>query len=192
MTSGDRAEEVNPGFVRFCAAPDFTRAKKGPLTPARRAGLVYEQKAAAAVSAIIEDLPASPDYTFRWMIGPWVEYFNKGASHRKRHAQPDGLLFDLGRNRLTIIEIKLSHSTRAYRQLFNLYHPLMCCLFPDMDIHLLEICSRFDPGGGRRITKIMHFPASVFDTQPGKMNIICYKPGRPATMERSVEQPPAL
>jgi hypothetical protein len=41
------------------------------------------------------------------------------------YAQPDGLLFDVRKGLLTIIEIKYSHTPDAYFQLLDKYLPLM-------------------------------------------------------------------
>lgn len=80
------------------------------------------------------------------MPGPWVEFID-GPSGERRWCQPDGLLIEIRRGRITVLEAKYTHTELAYYQLFDLYIPVMQSLFPRALWTFVgcEICARYDP-----------------------------------------------
>ena len=63
-----------------------------------------------------------------YVPSPWFRYSLHGHSYWN-YCQPDGLLFDYNRNLITIVEIKLGHSLRAWSQVRNLYEPVIRRVF---------------------------------------------------------------
>lgn len=93
-----------------------------PQTGARAEGMRYEKKVHAAFSSIYSPERGGALYA----PAMWIRYLDD--SHRK-YAQPDGLLLDLRRSFITIIEIKLKHTIAAYYWLRELYEPLIRHIF---------------------------------------------------------------
>lgn len=131
MTSSVREDAIQS--VHFCPPPAWAlahRAKRG-----RKAeGLRYERKALAYLEAKSE-----------WFLpSPWLIYIIGGRPH---WCQPDGLHFDLVRGIITVVEVKYSHTTDAYRQLRQVYRPVLGRLFPapDWTIRLVEMVKWYDP-----------------------------------------------
>ena len=119
----------NPSGVRFANSPGFRQvAKRG----AKRAGLAFERDCHDKLGQWYDT----------YMPGPWFQFY---ASGRTRHAQPDGLIFDFSKREIILVEIKLSHCARAFRQLELLYGPLVSAIFPDWSIRRFEVCRHFDP-----------------------------------------------
>lgn len=102
----------------------------------RAAGLRYERKTQRHLCEAFGDA-----YT----PGPWIE-FRDGPTRDKRWCQPDGVLIDVRRGRITVVEIKYTHTELAYWQLFELYIPVLRALFPAPQWHFaaVEVCARYD------------------------------------------------
>src|SRR6185312_8537205 len=86
-------------------------------TAAELRGIRYERVAQAELSA---------RYGSEYIPNPWFSYLHEG---RKRYCSCDGLLFDLLRGRITIVEIKIKHVDTAYFQVRNLYEPVVEAVF---------------------------------------------------------------
>ncbi len=112
----------------------FTRVTKG-RKGAAGAGLRYESKVQQSLMA---EFPS-------FVPGPWICYRESNFGP-ERWCQPDGLFFNLKRNSITIAEIKLKHTERAWWQLKKLYLPVVRKVFGNSwEYRLLEICRWFDP-----------------------------------------------
>lgn len=122
---GVKLELKEPGFVHTGRKP------KG----ARLAGLRYERK---VQDALVED---------RFYVrGPWFSYWVDGL-HHLQYCQVDGLKFDFERGVITVVEIKLQHTSDAWWQLRHLYIPVVACVFGDKlwKYAPIEICRWYDP-----------------------------------------------
>lgn len=115
--------------VRFGNPTDVPHNKG--RTYAQKAGLRYEQKIHDVLSSIYDD---------NYCVAPAI-LFEDGTGFRR--AIPDGLL-QFGRT-IVIVEIKLTHTERAYWQLVRLYRPLVAHLMPGTHIACVEICRSYDP-----------------------------------------------
>jgi len=104
--------------------------------------------------------------------GPWVVF--RDSTDRDRWCQPDGLLFDPARNRIVVTEIKLRHCSEAYYQLFDLYCPVVRCLFPTWHVSGVEICRWFDPATATPATPRMR--EDPFDAVSGEFNVHIWNP----------------
>lgn len=120
--------------AEFVKPPSFDMNPRRGHTGARAAGLRYERKA--------HDLLENR-YGWRYLRSPWIRFYGEG---KVRLCQPDGLLFDFARGRITILEIKLRHTPDTYYQVMDLYLPVVEVLFPRKlwDIRLCEVCGWYD------------------------------------------------
>ena len=110
------------------------RARKQKKSGAALAGLKYENEVNDAFTKRYPD---------RYLIGPWIEFYADDET-RIRVAQPDGIIFDLSRGSLTIIEIKLRHTIRSWWQLRHLYEPIIKAAFPGWIISVCEVIKYYD------------------------------------------------
>ncbi len=98
------------------------------------AGIRYENKARANLGIELENCTFNPAFRFKPEGGP------------SELAIPDALAFSSKGDILTIVEIKVTHTNQAYRQLNNLYLPIIRAAFPQITcINLLEMCKNYDP-----------------------------------------------
>lgn len=101
-------------------------------THSQRLGLAFETKVSDVLDAI---------YDVDYRPHPAILYEDRG---RLRRAIPDGIL-RIGRT-LVVIEVKLSHTERAWWQLRKVYIPLLSRLTAsDVKVIGVEICRNFDP-----------------------------------------------
>lgn len=79
-----------------------------------------------------------------YLPSPWIYFYD--AQKKLRYCQPDGILFDFHKGRITICEIKLRHTPQAWYQLYEIYKPLIQHMFPMhlWSVRCLEICRWFD------------------------------------------------
>lgn len=120
--------------AHFCPAPPQFAQRQNRSQGRKAEGLRYERKVQSVLTARSE-----------WYLpSPWIVYIVDG---RPLWCQPDGILFDLPRGRITCCEIKLSHTPDAHRQLRGVYEPVLRRMFPEgaWQLHLVEICRWFDP-----------------------------------------------
>lgn len=115
----------------------------------KRAGLLYEKAVLEALEERFGPLfSPKPWLAFRRPIGEW------------HWCQPDGLLFDPQAGLLTIVEVKYTHTPRAYFQLWEMYKPVLERLFPVTlwRYRLIEICKKYTvipfPGPFRIMTEL--------------------------------------
>ncbi len=132
-----------PSNVRFGGTPRNARGR----TAAQRMGLAYEVRVCDILSAI---------YGRDFRAAPSILYEDRSGN---RMAIPDAILkID---NTLVIVEIKLTHTERAWWQLQKLYQPLLSQLVtPGTPIHTVEICRSYDPDvkfpGPHAVTQSLH------------------------------------
>lgn len=122
--------------AHFTQAPGFARSTNGGKGKkgAKGNGLRYEARVQEHLSSLSE-----------WYLpGPWILYIVGG---RPQWCQPDGLHLDYQRGIITIIEIKLSHTADAARQLRGVYEPVVRRLFPRpmWGVKVVEITRWYDP-----------------------------------------------
>ncbi len=104
---------------------------------ARSAGIRYERKA----QAHLQDA-----FPLHYASGPWLRYRNRNEQNL-RWCQPDGLLVDFAHSLITIVEIKLRHTSDAWWQIRRLYEPVLRRLFDGfgLDFAALEFVRWYDP-----------------------------------------------
>lgn len=98
-----------PGFVR-----------RGSRRGAKGRGIRYEERTQRALDR---------QYGNMYVASPWVCFSADGSG--PRYCQPDGLLVDIERGKIFVVEIKYNHVAMAYWKLFHLYKPVVQKLFGD-------------------------------------------------------------
>jgi hypothetical protein len=122
-------------YARFVKRPDWL-PRNDVRTGARAAGERYER---AVHAALLKRYPG------QYVEGPWIAYRCNERGSRLNFCQPDGLYFDIQRGLIVIIEVKLKHGVKAYKQLHDLYLPVIRHIFEDFEIRLIEVVKWFDP-----------------------------------------------
>lgn len=102
--------------------PDFPEQKK---TAAQKAGLAYER----AVLKKLGKLHTKVE------VGPWLYY---KSPQKSGICQPDGLVW-LPRNRLCVVEVKLSWKAPARQKLLEFYGPIVQAIYPAQELCFLQI-----------------------------------------------------
>lgn len=134
---GSRAPRPPRGFRPIHGA--LSNVRFGGEVPLNR-GKSYSQKAGIAYEERVHDV-LSAIYGSAYRVTPSILF---QESRRLRRAIPDGLLH-LGTT-LVLIEVKLSHTEKAWWQLRRLYGPLCAALaVPGTTIQYAEICRSYDP-----------------------------------------------
>lgn len=106
-----------------------------------------------------------------YMPGPWIRY-KAGELFAWRVCQPDGLLFSPS-GRLIIVESKLAHTSKAYRQLAGLYAPCLAKLLPAWQIVFLEVVRwyRSDAITGARYPIPVKLVKEPLEAEAGAFNV---------------------
>lgn len=108
---------------------------------AQRAGRRYEYKVHRLLEA--QYGPESGGGVL-YVEGPWIN-FSAGRGGGSLWCRPDGLLIDLPRGRITVVEVKLRHTVAAFWALRFLYEPLIRFLFGGGWLYsVLEVVRWFD------------------------------------------------
>lgn len=107
--------------------------------------------------------------------GPWVSFVD-GVSGERRYCQPDALIIQPLRGRITVIEYKYRHTELAYWQLFHLYIPVVQALFGRADWQFtgVEICARYDCAVVCPERPLLR--KDVLDAQPSAFNVHIWRP----------------
>lgn len=125
-------------FAEFAKGPPpFIMQRKLRLRGNKAEGLRYEARGHEYLGRLYPD----------WYIpAPWLRF---SATHNQdpRWCQPDGIIMDLRAGRITIIEFKLRHTSRAWWQLRRLYEPVLTFMFPKTlwRFSVCEVVRWFDP-----------------------------------------------
>lgn len=116
----------------FAKWPPF--AIRGKCSGSRAAGIRYEKRVQAHLLAL------SPLY----LDSPWLRYCDETGWH---WCQPDGIHLDFNAGVLTIVEVKYQHTPDAWRQMEELYAPVLRVLFPPSlwQFRFLEVVKWYDP-----------------------------------------------
>lgn len=115
--------------------PDFILRARTRSRGRKRAGVLYEAR-------VHEHLAQATQF---YVPGPWIVFTEDGSS-RKRWSQPDALILDFIKGKLTIVEVKLRHTDRAWWQVRRQYEPLLRYLLPNgWQFAALEITQTSDP-----------------------------------------------
>ena len=114
--------------------PQFIKLHR--VKGARAAGMAYERK----VQRYLLDT-----FPHHYVASPWFTFISNGGAKRK-WCQPDGLLIDIRNGLITIVEVKLRHTSDAWWQTRQLYLPVLQRLFGTLmwKYNILEIVRWYD------------------------------------------------
>ena len=126
------------GRVLAAAFSSPPALRKRRYTGRRLEGVRYEKKVQEHLLAF---------YGERYLPSPWLRFFPAGDGARWRWCQPDGLLFDFERGRITIVEVKYQHTSDAWWQVKQLYLPVLQAMFPEKlwSFDFCEVVKWYDP-----------------------------------------------
>lgn len=133
------AGEVAQAVLEF--NPPFNLVKPKRRTGRKADGLRYERKVQERLTGLYPD---------QYVESPWLRFRERNCQ-RYRLCQPDGLLIDIRRGKITIVEIKLSHTAYAWWQTRQLYEPVVKALFGNSEnpgrwkFAICEIVKWYDP-----------------------------------------------
>ena len=118
------------------ATPPAIRKRR--YTGARLAGVRYERKVQEYLQTFYGD---------RYIASPWLRFFPREEGARWRWCQPDGILIDLAKGRITIVEVKYQHTSDAWWQVRHLYLPVLRKMFPEAywEFDFCEVVKWYDP-----------------------------------------------
>ena len=117
----------------FSPAPHL---RKKRYTGRRLEGVRYEKKVHEHLSMLFPDT---------YVQSPWLKFFPAGGCWR--WCQPDALVVDTKRGRITIVEVKYQHTSDAWFQVKQLYLPVLQSIFPPhlWEYDFCEVVKWYDP-----------------------------------------------
>ncbi len=138
---------LNPlSYVAWTERPQHIPVKD-KLKGRRAKGMTYERGVKKQFERMIPKLWGS----FLIYSGAWIHFIDKNGHG---YAQPD-MVIELA-DSVIIIEVKLTQTNTAEKQIKLLYLPLVAKLIPNKTIYLLQVCKnlRYVPKDGSLITKL--------------------------------------
>ena len=124
----------------------------------------YEARAQQHLSSI---------YGEAYIPAPWFQYQEDGES-RVRYCQPDGLLYSPRLDRITIVEVKLRHTEKAWWQLRHKYGPLLRHIFPWMEIAYVELVQWYDVA--IPFPEVVYLRPHIRMARPDEIQVTIWKP----------------
>ena len=150
----------NVTWAEFSTWEPSFGGKRSRSTGAQANGIRYERKVQRYLTALCSG---------HYVPAPWFRYCVHNHPHW-HYCQPDGLLFDFNKNLITIVEIKLGHSFRAWKQIRTLYEPVVKRVFgPYWQYAACEVTTYHDPA--------ITFPEPIYhisqlsSLQPGQFGL---------------------
>ena len=134
--------DLQISWAQFAPEP-LTFADAPRVTGARRQGVLYERKAQDYIAMALSQRQVMND-SLIYIKSPWLCYKNKNVD-KLFFCQPDGLIVELREKKLTIVEIKLQHTSETWYQVRKLYQPVVSAIYPGFQIAALEIVKWLDP-----------------------------------------------
>ena len=146
--------------------PGFTQRAERASTIAKRRGVRYEAKALDALSQWALALTKSAG-----LRKPWYRFRDEAGTHL---CSPDLVLF-VGKQ-IWVFEVKVSHTERAWWQLFRLYLPAVEFAYA-RSARAIEITKSFDPavtipGDHRLVFNLSEIETALRDTRPDCL-VVC-------------------
>jgi hypothetical protein len=152
-------------------SPLFTTVS-GIKSKAQKDGLRYERRTQDYVAKLARLAPSGADIDV--LLNPWLLYHTRNDGPTVAlFCQPDILLVSEGK--VTIIEVKLSHTNDSYEQMRLVYEPVLKKVYPQgTEFALLEICKWYDPH--TRYAEQFYYCENPLEAVSGKLGIHIYKP----------------
>ena len=154
-----------PGSVQLLSVRPSSIPNKTRFTQVQKAGIRYENR----VSKYLSFRFGSDNYAPK----QWIRYDYVGGKY-PTHVELDGVVIDRKTKTLKIVEMKLTHTFRAFHQLEVKYRPLIEDIFPDWNVHIVEICSQvFDT---MEDADYVYIDDINFTTSPHSKYVWCLSP----------------
>lgn len=162
---------TEPSFIKQNGSNAFSSKDRIVLTKVQRDGIRYEKRTQDYLGELCK---ASPIFTC--VCNPWLMFRRKGEhSSTVNYCQPDVLLISRTDKKVIVGEIKLSHTADSYRQLRQLYEPVLKHIFSgETEFALLEICKWFDPHTS--FPETYYYAESVLQAEAGRLGVHIYRP----------------
>lgn len=120
----------------------------------------------------------SERFGYEYVPSPWFKYSVAKSPNVVNFAQPDGLLVQPKRGRITIVEIKYNHCAESYFQLVDKYLPLVEAFF-DKSIWtfpLVEVVKWYDRDTSYPVD--IHMCRDIDVCRPGEIGVHICRPER--------------
>lgn len=123
-------------FVEVARHPPAFTSRPRRRSARSRQGIRYEERAHEHFAEV---------YGERYVPGMWLKFMCAGEP--VRWCQPDGLIVRPEAGRITILEMKYTHTSDAWWQLKFLYLPTLRWLFPEKlwSFSVCEVVKWYDP-----------------------------------------------
>ncbi len=121
--------------AEFVKPPSFVVPRRS-RSQAHASGIRYERR-------VHEHLAET--FPIQAVLGPWIKFTSRGRDS-PLYCQPDALLLDLRGGTITVVEIKIKHTSDAWWQIRRLYAPVVEHIFGEGWTYIaIEIAKWFDP-----------------------------------------------
>ena len=152
--------------------PSFTNTNFNPpvLTKVQKSGLRYEKRAQEYLRKLCNEAGG-----FTCLCNPWLMYSPVGSSSSTVFfCQPDCLFVSSDGSKITIIEIKLSHTGDSWKQIRQLYEPVLRKIYPAAAFAAVEVCKWFDPHTA--FPETFYYAENVLLAETNRFGMHIYKP----------------
>lgn len=147
--------------------PSFKSNEK--MKGKRHEGMLYEVKAQEYIQETVEEEKIS-NKELSYLRSPWITFKSNGDTQNQlRFCQPDGVLIDLAKKHITMIEIKLQHTSDAWWQLRELYEPVLRHIYQGFTFSAVEVVRWLDPHVA--FPEIFHFAPSVLGVRKNSFGV---------------------
>lgn len=126
-----RSEVISAWYAGDSVPNPPERSYSGP----QRNGLRYERRVQRHLSE---------QFGKSYLGSRWIYFREAHAPEIVQRCQPDGLLIHSEKKQVTIVEIKHSHTQRAWWQLRKLYQPVLEVLYPEFSVQVCEVTRFYD------------------------------------------------
>lgn len=155
--------------AEFGQPPEYLSMKKRQ-TGARAMGLRYEKKVQEILQRTYKD---------QYSAGRWIKFISQGDKS-PRWCQPDGFILDIQKLKILLIEIKLKHCNLAWRQLSELYAPVLLKALPfdtsNYSLSTCEITHWYDPSTQTEVPAVLR--RSLDQVRSGEFAVHILNPKR--------------
>lgn len=122
----------------FPGEPPFTKSSKP--RGSRADGVRYETKTQEYLKQTV-----AKEEGLELIQSPWLVFKSGSRDARDRFCQPDSLIVNKEAKHITIVEVKLQHTSFAWWQVRQLYEPVLRRIYTNHTFSALEIVKWLDP-----------------------------------------------
>lgn len=160
-------------YAAYCQQPPLFTTKpsnKPSFNASQKQGLRYERRVQDHIRELCGEYP-----NLVCLCNPWLMFHRVGdGSGAISFCQPDCLLVDNSRRKITIIEVKYIHTSDSWKQVRQLYEPVLRNIHSGFDFAFVEICKWFDPH--KAFPETYYYCENVLEAETDRFGIHIYKP----------------